>query len=105
MAQKSKASSQKRGISAATVGVGLAGAVAGATVGMAFADEKVRKKVRKLAVDAQNAFQRLMEVIESEAQDRNVDETVKKAKSTAKKVQKTAKQAIQDGKKEIRSRT
>ena len=55
---------RKNGLSAGAMGVGLAGAVAGAAMGVAFTDEKTRRKVYKLTQDAQSSLVRLMEALE-----------------------------------------
>lgn len=82
------------GISAAKVGIGLAGAVAGATAGIAFADEKTRKKIMTLASDAQNAFQKLMDSIQGEVENLELPEKAKDMKKDAKKVAKDVKKEV-----------
>lgn len=97
---------------AAAVGLGIAGAVAGATVGIAFANEKTRGRVVKLAKDAQDAFQRLMEALEDETSEKRMNERKEQLKETAqdlrdraddveKTVRKAAKSAQKDTEKRV----
>jgi enoyl-[acyl-carrier-protein] reductase (NADH) len=46
------------------MGVGLAGAVAGAAMGVAFADDKTRRRIYKLAKNAQTSLMSLIDVLE-----------------------------------------
>jgi hypothetical protein len=55
---------KKTALTAGAVGVGLAGAVAGAAVGVAFADEKTRRKIYKMAVNAQDSLMKLVDTLE-----------------------------------------
>lgn len=101
MAQQKK--ENRRGVTAAAVGVGLAGAVAGATVGVAFADEKTRRKIVKLAQDARDAFQRLMTELEDRAQDQvDVLPELGEVRDT---VEKKIKKATKHAKEKISRRT
>lgn len=98
MAENSKKEKRNTGVTAGAVGAGLAGAVVGATAGIAFADQKTRAKIMKLAQDANSALNRLMESLAAEVEKTDIPE---KAEEAEKKVRKTVKNV----KNEISSRT
>lgn len=88
---------------AAAVGLGIAGAVAGATVGIAFANEKTRGRVVKLARDAQDAFQRLMEALEEETTEKRMNERKEQVKELANDLRDKAEDAEKSIKKTVKS--
>lgn len=85
-----KNNQKSKGKAGMAVIAGMAGAAAGATLGVALADKKNRAKLVKLATQARDALEELMVGLRDSAEDINVEavkERVKKgAKDTARRL-------------------
>lgn len=64
---------------------GVAGAAAGAALGVALADKKNREKLLKMATEARDAVERLMTNLRSSVEEAEMQAPVKRLQSRARK--------------------
>lgn len=79
-----KEGQDKKGQNGLAVIAGVAGAAAGATLGVALSDKKNRARLVKLATEARDALERFMVDLRETAQDVDIEEVKNQVKKGAK---------------------